>query len=105
ARNQESNAADLKTVVEGDPSLSARVLRTVNSAAYAVRSKVSNLHQAISLLGFNQIRNLAITASVSDSFKTDNVSGPYRRSGLWRHLVSVGICARLVAARTRMSNF
>jgi len=105
ARNTESTAADLKAVVEGDPSLSARVLRTVNSAAYAVRSKVTNLHQAISLLGFNQIRNLAITASVSHSFKTDHVSGPYRRSGLWRHLVSVGICARLIAARTRMSHF
>lgn len=105
ARNPDSNAADLKTVVEGDPSLSARVLRTVNSAAYAIRSKVTNLHQAISLLGFNQIRNLAITASASDSFKIDNVSGSYRRSGLWRHLVSVGICARLIAARTRMSQF
>ena len=105
ARNPSSTASDLKTIVEGDPSLSARVLRTVNSAAYAVRSKVTNLHQAISLLGFNQIRNLAITASVSHSFKTENVSGTYRRAGLWRHLVSVGICARLIAARTRMSAF
>ena len=105
ARNPESNAADLKTVVESDPSLSARVLRTMNSAAYAFRSKVTNLQQAISLLGFNQVRNLAITASVSDSFKNDTVCGTYRRSGLWRHLVSVGICARLIAARTRLSNF
>lgn len=105
ARNPDSTAVDLKTIVEGDPSLSARVLRTVNSAAYAVRSKVTNLHQAISLLGFNQIRNLAITASVSRSFKTENVSGTYRRAGLWRHLVSVGICARLIAARVRMPAF
>ena len=56
-------------------------------------------------MGFNQIRNLAITASVSHSFKTENVSGTYRRAGLWRHLVSVGICARLIAARSRMSAF
>lgn len=105
ARNPESGAADLKVVVEGDPTLSARVLRTVNSAAYALRTKITNLHQAVSLLGFDQIRNLAITASVSDSFKNDSVTATYRRSGLWRHLVSTGICARLIATRCRLSNF
>jgi HD-like signal output (HDOD) protein len=105
ARNPNTTAADLRTVVEGDPPLSARVLRTVNSAAYAVRTKVTNLQQAISLLGFNQIRNLAITASVSGSFRNDKADGPYRRSTLWRHLVSVGICARLIAARTRLPDF
>lgn len=105
ANDSDASAADLKTIVEGDPSLSARVLRTVNSSAYAVRSKVTNLHQAISLLGFDQIRNLAITASVSRSFKQDSVIGSYRRAELWRHLVSVGICARLIATRRRMSNF
>lgn len=105
ARDPESGAADLTNVVEGDPSLSARVIRIVNSAAYGVRQTVTNLHQAISFLGFNQIRNLAITASVSEAFKKDDPVGPYRRSNLWRHMVSVGICARLVARRCGIRNF
>jgi HD-like signal output (HDOD) protein len=77
----------------------------VNSAAYGIRQTVSNLQQAISLLGFNQIRNLALTASVSEVFKRDDPVGPYKRSGLWRHLVSVGICARLVARRCGIRSF
>ena len=105
ARDPESGAADLKAVVEGDPVLSARVLRIVNSAACGMRSTVTNLHQAISHLGFSQVRNLAMTASVGEIFKQDEQVGTYRRSALWRHLVSVGICARLVASRCGMPNF
>lgn len=105
ARDPASGAAELKAVVEGDPALGARVLRIVNSAACAIRSTVTDLHQAISYLGFSQVRNLALTASVSEIFKKDERIGTYQRSMLWRHMVSVGICARLVASRCRMPNF
>ncbi len=105
AQDPSTGAADLTRVVEGDPALGARVLRLVNSAAYGVRTTIRNLHQAISYLGFSQVRNLALTASVSDIFKSDEQIGTYRRHGLWRHLVSVGVCARMIAQRQGMSNF
>jgi hypothetical protein len=68
----------------------ARVLRCVNSPAYAVRVRVTNLHTAVAYLGAKQIRNLALTASISDLFRKDETTNPYKRGGLWRHLVSVG---------------
>ena len=105
AKDPKAGAADLKAVVEGDPALGARLLRMVNSAAYGVRATVTNLQQGISYLGFNQVRNLAMTASVSEVFKKNEKIGTYQRTMLWRHLVSVGICARLVASRCKMPNF
>ena len=105
ANAPDSGAADLKEVMESDASLSARVLRCVNSSAYATRPKISSLQQAVAYLGMEQIRNLAMTASVSELFKTDESIGPYRRSDLWRHLISVGVCARLIALRRNVQNF
>jgi HD-like signal output (HDOD) protein len=105
ANDENSGAADLKAILESDPSLSARVLRSVNSAAYSLRTKVTNLQLAIAFLGCKQVRNLAITASVSDLFKDNQPIGTYRRSALWRHFVAVGVCARLIAMRQRLSNF
>ncbi len=105
AGDPESGAADLNRAMESDASLSARVLRCVNSSAYAVRQKITNLQQAIAYLGIKQIRNLAVTAAVSELFKEDKTIGPYRRSALWQHLVSVGICARMIAQRLEMENF
>jgi len=105
ANDPDSGAADLKEVIEGDPSLSARILRYVNSSAYATRTEMTNLQQAIAYLGLKQIRNLSMTASVSELFKKDELFGSYRRSKLWQHLVSVGICARLIAMRQKINNF
>jgi putative nucleotidyltransferase with HDIG domain len=105
ANDPDSGAIDLKKVIETDPALSARILRCVNSSAFARRTKTSSLQEAIGYLGLKQIRNLAVTASVSKLFQGKDGIGPYCRSQLWRHLVSVGICARLIAMRRRMSNF
>ncbi len=105
ANDPDSAASDLKEVMEGDAALSSRVLRCVNSSAYATRTKITNLQQAIAYLGVKQIRNLAVTASVSKLFAVDETIGTYRRIDLWRHLVSVGICSRLIALRRRLSNF
>jgi putative nucleotidyltransferase with HDIG domain len=88
---------DLKSIIESDPALSGRILRTVNSAAYALSSKVTNLHHAISLLGFVEVRNLAFTVLVAQIFREHKTVGTYRREGLWRHMISVGICARIIA--------
>lgn len=105
ASDNHCGAADLKGVMENDAAMSARVLRCVNSAAYALRSKITNLQEAIAYVGLKQIRNVAMTATVSDLFKKDESIGSYRRRGLWQHLVSVGICARLIAMRRKIEAF
>lgn len=105
AKDPDTGAGDLKEVMESDAPLSARVLRCVNSSAYAVRSQITNLQQAIAYLGLKQIRNLAMTISVSELFRTNETIGTYRRSELWRHLVSVGICSRMLAMRLKFEDF
>lgn len=103
--NPNSAASDLKAVVETDPSLTARLLRTVNSAAYALRTQVTNVQRAISLIGFNETRNLAVTASIADIFKRSEPIGSYNRPGLWKHMVCVGLTARMISARCGMADF
>lgn len=105
AADETSAAADLTEAMESDTALSARVLRCVNSSAYGVRQKITNLQQAIAYLGIKQIRNLAVTASVSELFQADDIIGPYRRAELWRHLVSVAVCARMLARQLDFADF
>lgn len=105
ASDPDAGAGDLKAALESDPALSARVLRCVNSSAYALRTKVSNLQLAIAYLGFKQIRNLAVTATVGNLFKNNEALGTYRRAELWRHMVAVGVGARLIALRQKLATF
>ncbi len=101
AADPKSGAMELKEAMEIDVSLSSRVLRCVNSAAYATSERVTSLQHAVAILGFKEIRNLAMTASVSKLFTGEVAIGTYRRGALWRHLVSVGICGRLIATRVK----
>lgn len=103
--NPRSSANELKSVLEADPALTVRVLRYVNSAHLGVRYEVTNVQQAIAMLGFNQIRNLAVTASVADIFRTHEENENYSRHRLWKHLVSVAVAARMIASRCGIANF
>jgi putative nucleotidyltransferase with HDIG domain len=105
ANNPGAGPREMKEVMEVDAPLTARVIRCVNSSAYGLPRKVANLQEAISYLGVNTVRNLAVTASVSKLFKTDVECGLYNRKALWRHLVAVAVCARMIALRLRLSSF
>lgn len=98
----DSSAADLHAIMESDAPLSTRVLRLVNSSAMGVRHKITNLQQAIAYLGTKQIRNVALTISVSDLFRREQCIGLYRRSELWRHMVAVALCARMMGREVNL---
>jgi HD-like signal output (HDOD) protein len=88
---------ELREAIQNDPILVARILRRLNSSYYSLSTKVTDLRTAISLLGFREIRNLALTVCVSRMFETPGHHGTYRREALWEHCVAVGAASRLVA--------
>ncbi|WP_041523470.1 EAL and HDOD domain-containing protein [Gilvimarinus agarilyticus] len=59
ARLNDPNAAfeDIETIIARDPVLSYKLLRLVNSAAFALPRTIESLRQALTLLGLKIIRN------------------------------------------------
>lgn len=60
------------SVIEQDPAAAAKVLQLVNSSAYSVGRKISNVGQAVSLLGLPTVRGLVL---VHDLIRTFDVAG------------------------------
>ncbi len=56
-QNPEISAEQLTETLSQDPQMSYKLLKLVNSAAFARIQKCTSLQQAISLLGFNHIRS------------------------------------------------
>ncbi len=98
AENQESCAADLLMVVEQDPTLAFRVLRTVNSSCFGLSNDVSDLKTAIAMLGFVEVRNLALTVYVARLCEEAFEYRGFSREKLWQHMVTVGSIARAMAS-------
>jgi len=93
----DTGAEDLLEVVRFDAALATRIVRTVNSSYYSMQNKVADLQLAIALLGFKEIRNLAMTAYIAQLFKKGHGHGSYSREGLWNHSIAVGAVAQLIA--------
>jgi putative nucleotidyltransferase with HDIG domain len=102
AANPEASAMDLGKHIAGDQSLSATILKVVNSAYYGFYRQITSVTQAIVMLGFMEVRNLALTAT---AFKTLNASNSdFNRQQLWHHALATAIvgerCTKLLGMRT-----
>jgi len=95
----QSSAKDIKNIIEKDPPLAARLLKIANSAYYGFRRKISRIQDAIVGVGFNAVKELAISQKVCELFqKSDHFEG-YSRTALWEHSVAVALCNKSIYMR------
>lgn len=97
ANDPTTGADDLLDAVRSDPALAMRVMRTVNSSYHGIAHKVADLKQAITLLGFEEIRSLALTAFVARIFQVSEGHKSYSRRDLWNHMVATALVSKMVA--------
>ena len=91
-----SSSSDLAEVVSTDPSLAARLLRLVNSAYYALASKVDNIPRAIAVVGTNELSSLAMGISLVNHFR-DIPPQLVDMLSFWRHSIACGVFSRILA--------
>lgn len=98
-----STIDDLNRVISRDPSLSCRLLKVVNSSFYGLSRQVASVPRAISILGLQATRNLAIVASMVKIFEVGGNSEMQRTlvDNLWRHATATAAAAKLVVDTVR----
>ena len=79
--------------ISQDPSLTARLLRVVNSPFFGLVAQSDNVKRAITLLGPRQIHDLVLATVVTASFSRLDVSLVDMRR-FWRNSVYCGVIAR-----------
>jgi putative nucleotidyltransferase with HDIG domain len=94
-RDPRVDASHVGQIISRDQALSAKTLRLVNSAFYGFPRKITNITRAIIVMGFNKVQNLALTASVLDTFKSRDKDFDY--AGLWKHSLGTAIAAEVLA--------
>ncbi len=98
-KNPRSSAAYVAEVISKDVALSAKLLKMVNTPFYGFPSKIDTLSRAVTIVGTNQLTNLALGVSVITAF--ENVPEEFfTLKEFWLHSVTCGIVARLLAGRT-----
>jgi len=66
--NPDTDSEDIARVVQADPTVAARLIRVVNSAAYRGQTAIGNLPEAVTRLGRNVIHNLGSRFALGSLF-------------------------------------
>jgi len=95
ADNENSSAGDIANVILRDPTLSARILRVVNSPYYGPVRGISTINQAVVTLGVRAVKALALSTSLYRLFDTERPI--VDRVRFWRHSLETAIACREIA--------
>jgi HD-like signal output (HDOD) protein/GGDEF domain-containing protein len=82
----------LKECIGNDPALASKVLRVVNSALFGLGREVSDLNQALTLLGIKPLKLLVLGFSLSE-MASDKLTGKFM-CRYWRHTLTKAAAAR-----------
>jgi len=93
-----ASADAVAAVVSKDPAVAANMLRIVNSAYYGLPVRVSSIKLAVSVLGFNMTKKVALKAAVFSAFgKRREKIQHFDPLAFWKHAVFTGVAARTLA--------
>ena len=90
----------IKTVcdtIEKDQAITLKILKLVNSAFYGFKSKISDLRNAIVLLGYNAVRNAIVSLSIISSFSKRVTLIDFDISQFWKHSLAVAVTSKNIA--------
>jgi len=81
-RDPNADAHTVARVLAKDPSLTVKVLKTVNSAAFSPVKRIENLQQAIALMGLPSLESLVLSMGVNKALPNQSI-GPFQAHLFW----------------------
>lgn len=100
AKEQVPEVHDLEQVIIKDPRLTAGLIGVANTAKYAAGRKVTELKEAISLIGIKDIRVMAHAINYKSAFKT---KPPFSEKQFLKHALLAGFVAQNLAKSTHIN--
>jgi putative nucleotidyltransferase with HDIG domain len=93
----DADASQIVELVAFDPALTAKVLQRCNNADSGL--SVSDLDQAVTLVGFNEIYRLVAMVVGEGLMGSEQEGYGIGKGELWEHSVTTAVAARVIAAK------
>jgi putative nucleotidyltransferase with HDIG domain len=96
-RDPETSIKTVCDTIEKDQAIALKILKLVNSAFYGFKSKISDLRNAVVLLGYNAVRNAIVSLSVINSFPKRVKLMDFDIAQFWKHSLAVAVTSKNIA--------
>ena len=98
--NPETSIAKVSETIEKDQAMALKILKLVNSAFYGFKSRVSNIKNAVVLLGFNAVRNAIVSVSIINALPRNILFQDFEINAFWKHSLAVAVTSKNIAQKT-----
>jgi HD-like signal output (HDOD) protein/CheY-like chemotaxis protein len=95
-QDPECSIDDVGELIARDISMTARILKLVNSAYFGLRRRVSSAQEAVNYAGIDTVKALVLSISAFAQFERRELGGVTLES-LWNHSLLTAGCAKIVA--------
>jgi HD-like signal output (HDOD) protein len=95
--DENSTVSDIAEIFSRDMVLSAKLLHMINSPYFGMNRIISNLSDAINLIGLQKLNNLLLSVHVKTAFPVLNADMALYMEYLWLDAARVAELARLIA--------
>ena len=95
-RDPSATARDLAKVIQMDSNLASKILKRVNSSFYGLSAQVKTITHAVVILGFHEIKHMALTFPLASLFKAKQSKG-LDITALWEWMLTVACVARALS--------
>lgn len=98
----DTSAQQIGDLISKDPTITAKVLRIVNSSFYGFPNRISTVSHAIVILGFNAVKSIVLSSSIFEAMGKAKRESSYDRGQFWKHSIGVGTSCRVIARKLRL---
>jgi HD-like signal output (HDOD) protein len=104
-KSDTSLTSQIAEIIRRDPSLSARLLRMVNSVYFGLSARVNNIEEAVFFLGLRQIRELSMATPVLEEIEKlqQATRTPLPWKDLWKHSIAAALLTREILHATPLA--
>jgi putative nucleotidyltransferase with HDIG domain len=97
AQDPECGLSDISKVVMYDSTITANILKIVNSAAYGLNRKIESIQEAVMLLGLKELVQMVFMSVASGNLKRACNGYDLEEGALWKHSAASAFLAGKMA--------
>jgi HD-like signal output (HDOD) protein/CheY-like chemotaxis protein len=100
-QSQDGSTAEVARIISSDTGLTVNLLKLTNSGFFYLPSSISDVMQAVKLLGFEMVRTLTVLGTVFESFSCTGIDCLAVKQ-LQKRSLQIGLLARRIAESDRL---
>lgn len=97
--NPQTEIREVAGIISKDPMLTASILKVANSSYYGLAKQVSNVKQAVSVMGFSNVQKFFTAKVMKHAFKFKSAE---LWDNLWKHSLATAVASEVLSKKLKL---